>query len=65
MDNKHWDLSDYPDEQQADSNPLEHVVMCKCANCRKEIAQATAKVCMHAQMHRYVCDTKCMNEFYT
>ena len=27
MDNKHWDLSDYPDEQQAVSNPLERVVM--------------------------------------
>ena len=47
------------------SNPVEAVIMCKCANCRKEIAQATATICMHAQMHRYVCNTKCMNEFYT
>ena len=22
------------------------------------------KTCMHNQMHRYVCDTKCMNDFY-
>tara|TARA_Y100000780_G_scaffold182463_1_gene168487 strand:- start:3074 stop:3313 length:240 start_codon:yes stop_codon:yes gene_type:complete len=22
------------------------------------------KTCMHNQMHRYVCDAKCMNDFY-
>lgn len=39
----------------------------KCANCGKEIDlddKSSFKTCMHNQMHRYVCDQKCMMEFY-
>lgn len=39
----------------------------KCANCGKEIDlddKSSFKTCMHNQMHRYVCDSKCMMEFY-
>jgi hypothetical protein len=39
----------------------------KCANCGKEIDlddKSSFKICMHNQMHRYVCDSKCMMEFY-
>jgi len=35
-----------------------------CANCGKENPVKDMKVCMHAGMHRYVCDSKCMREFY-
>jgi hypothetical protein len=35
---------------------------CACCGTEKQVYQM--KVCMHAQMHRYVCDTKCMNDFY-
>lgn len=52
-------------EQQTVSGHVEPVVMCKCASCRKEIVQHRALVCMQNQMHRYVCNTKCMNELYT
>ena len=36
----------------------------KCAACGKEKPVGEMKTCMHAQMHRYVCDSKCMNDFY-
>lgn len=39
----------------------------KCANCGKAIDlddKSSFKTCMHNQMHRYVCDSKCMMEFY-
>ena len=34
------------------------------AACGKEKPVSTMKTCMHAQMHRYVCDSKCMHDFY-
>jgi hypothetical protein len=36
----------------------------KCASCRKEKPVENMETCMHAQMHRYVCDSKCMSDFY-
>lgn len=39
----------------------------KCANCSKDINvdnSSSFKICMHNQMHSYVCDSKCMIEFY-
>jgi hypothetical protein len=36
----------------------------RCAACRKEKRVSEMKVCMHNQMHRYVCDSTCMNDFY-
>lgn len=36
----------------------------RCAACRKEKPVSEMKTCMHAQMHRYVCDSKCMRDFY-
>lgn len=36
----------------------------RCAACRQEKPVSEMKVCMHNQMHRYVCDMKCMNDFY-
>ena len=36
----------------------------KCSACGKKKAVSEMKTCMHNQMHRYVCDTKCMNDFY-
>lgn len=36
----------------------------KCAACRKESNFSDMKVCMHNQMHYYVCDSKCMDDFY-
>ena len=38
--------------------------MKRCAACGKEKPVSTMKTCMHAQMHRYVCDSKCMHDFY-
>jgi hypothetical protein len=38
--------------------------MVKCAACRKEKPVHAMKTCMHHQMHRYVCDAKCMDDFY-
>ena len=36
-----------------------------CASCGKERSIHTMKVCMDSrQMHRYVCDQRCMIEFY-
>lgn len=35
-----------------------------CACCGKRNDVHEMKVCMHAQMHRYVCDNVCMNKFY-
>ena len=35
-----------------------------CAACGKKQPEGEMKTCMHNQMHRYVCDTKCMNDFY-
>lgn len=36
----------------------------KCAYCKKESPVEEMEVCMHGQMHRYVCDLKCMRLFY-
>ena len=36
----------------------------RCAACRTEKPVSEMKVCMHAEMHNYVCDSKCMNDFY-
>lgn len=39
----------------------------KCANCGGDIDlddKSSFKTCMHNQIHRYVCDSKCMKEFY-
>lgn len=36
----------------------------RCAACRKEKPVSEMKVCMHAEMHNYVCDSKCMHDFY-
>lgn len=36
----------------------------RCAACRKERPVSDMKTCMHNQMHRYVCDSKCMHDFY-
>ena len=36
----------------------------RCAACGKENPVSEMKVCMHHQMHRYVCDSKCMTDFY-
>jgi hypothetical protein len=44
----------------ADQQP----VMRRCASCRKENAVNEMKTCMHHQMHYYVCDAKCMHDFY-
>lgn len=39
-------------------------VMKKCAACRAEKPVSEMKTCMHNQMHNYVCDSKCMSDFY-
>lgn len=36
----------------------------RCAACGKENPVSEMKICMHNQMHRYVCDMKCMDDFY-
>ena len=36
----------------------------RCAACGKENPVSEMEVCMHLQMHRYVCDSKCMTDFY-
>lgn len=36
----------------------------RCAACGKKNPASEMKVCMHHQMHRYVCDSKCMTDFY-
>lgn len=36
----------------------------RCAACGKQSPVSTMKTCMHAEMHNYVCDSKCMNDFY-
>ena len=36
----------------------------RCAACGKENPVSEMKVCMQHQMHRYVCDSKCMTDFY-
>ena len=36
----------------------------RCSACGKEKPVAEMKTCMHNQMHRYVCDMKCMDDFY-
>ncbi|MGM8935116.1 hypothetical protein ACS8E9_09565 [Pseudomonas neustonica] len=36
----------------------------RCAACGTEKPVSEMETCMHAQMHRYVCDMKCMNAFY-
>ncbi|MDG9784687.1 hypothetical protein [Metapseudomonas otitidis] len=36
----------------------------RCAACRNEKPVSEMKVCMHSQMHYYVCDAKCMHDFY-
>ena len=35
---------------------------CACCGAKKDVSKML--VCMHAQMHRYVCDMTCMNMFY-
>lgn len=40
-------------------------VMRKCASCGKEKPIEDMKICMDSRpMHRYVCDAKCMKDFY-
>lgn len=46
------------------ASDVERVVMHKCAACGIERPLNTMEVCMHNQMHRYVCDMKCMIKFY-
>jgi len=36
----------------------------QCAACGNAQPVSEMKICMHNQMHRYVCDSKCMNDFY-
>jgi len=36
----------------------------RCSACGTKKPVSEMKTCMHAQMHRYVCNTKCMNDFY-
>lgn len=36
----------------------------RCAACGKENLVREMKTCMHSQMHYYVCDSKCMDDFY-
>lgn len=36
----------------------------RCAACGKENPVSEMKVCMHHQMHRYVCDSKCMSDTF-
>ena len=36
----------------------------RCSACGKEKPVAEMKTCMHNQMHSYVCDMKCMDDFY-
>ena len=38
--------------------------MKRCSACGKENLVSEMKACMHHQMHRYVCDSKCMTDFY-
>lgn len=38
--------------------------MKRCAACGEERPVSEMKTCMHNQMHRYVCDAKCMHDFY-
>lgn len=55
-------LSVYGDNANCPANRL---VICRCAACGKDIEQSQADVCMDSrQMHRYVCDSKCMSDFY-
>ena len=35
-----------------------------CAACGKKSPVGAMKTCMHNQMHNYVCDSKCMSDFY-
>jgi hypothetical protein len=37
----------------------------RCAACRKEKPVSEMKTCMRAEMHHYVCDSKCMHDFYS
>ena len=43
---------------------VQRCVMRKCAACGKEKPSHKMDVCMHNQMHNYVCDSKCMTKFY-
>lgn len=36
----------------------------RCAACGNAKPVSEMETCMHNQMHRYVCDSKCMNDFY-
>lgn len=36
----------------------------RCAACGKESPVSEMEICMHNQMHQYVCDSKCMRDFY-
>jgi len=47
------------------SGQADQIVIRKCATCGKESPALDMKTCMdHRQMHRYVCDSKCMMDFY-
>jgi hypothetical protein len=50
---------------RSSTSDVERVVMRKCAACGAEKPVKEMKTCMQNQMHRYVCDSKCMVEFYT
>ncbi len=61
-----------PEEMQTALHRLSRVtsdakaeILQKCANCGKEKSAKELSVCMdYRQMHRYVCDSKCMAQFY-
>lgn len=38
----------------------------RCSNpkCKKKITDATAKTLMHNGLHRYVCSSQCMLDYY-
>ena len=43
----------------------QRVVMRRCAACDKEKPLSEMKTCMDSRpMHRYVCNTECMIQFY-
>jgi hypothetical protein len=47
------------------SPPLKRIVMRNCATCGREGDVSKMQTCIDwRQMHRYVCDAKCMKKFY-
>jgi hypothetical protein len=61
-----WGLSDLTPVEVHEISITESkdITLKPCACCGKKKHVDQMKTCMHAQMHRYVCDTKCMSEFY-